>query len=471
MDIHDDPSTTTTTDYDSGDSAGVDYVYEQQKDAERKVIKGGPLKNTPSKRNHRGVTRCNRGPRRAEGDAEITVIDNTDTEAEEDKHRLPPRTRPPQLEAESMSSCDIKNNHCHNKAGRGHAPYIEEYPEDAPRPAILLKEHRITGRPSTLFPSRVKDSEHLSSSTSSGGRSPVEKRLPPRPSRRRSRDSPRHCRHHKRRSNSPGTYEDEPSDSDLPSSKPSPGNRVSAQRRRHHEPGPELASVVSRSSSPAGDLDSQPDLQYSSSWPVHLGSHQTRRRLGRRDQEYDTDEDIEEENMSSDNTNGAHHGPTRSRVLSFRGRAPEREREPPRQETLPLQIRRRHEHEHRVSPPLRPRPSTVVSQSRTLNQGHRSVATSLCEVWRGVADDWESPYQSASDDGFNPDAGEEPITLLRTVDLPPRRSSPRLLPPRRHRRDVGFHATSSSPHPYSYPPSSYADQRPRGYPSIHPNQF
>jgi hypothetical protein len=31
MDILDDPNTTTTTDYDSGDSVGVDYVYEGKK--------------------------------------------------------------------------------------------------------------------------------------------------------------------------------------------------------------------------------------------------------------------------------------------------------------------------------------------------------------------------------------------------------------------------------------------------------
>jgi hypothetical protein len=104
-----------------------------------------------------------------------------------------------------------------------------------------------------------------------------------------------------------------------------------------------------------------------------------------------------------------------------------------------------------------------------MDHGYRSVATSLCEVWRGQADDWESPYASASDDDFHPDI-EEPIRLLRMEDLPPRRSSPRLLPPRGERRDFGLQPTNPSPPRYPYPPSTYTNEPvPGSHPGIHHN--
>ncbi|SPQ19802.1 650df71f-6040-4597-be66-0158fbacda28 [Thermothielavioides terrestris] len=53
----------------------------------------------------------------------------------------------------------------------------------------------------------------------------------------------------------------------------------------------------------------------------------------------------------------------------------------------------------------------------TIDQGHRSVATSLCEVWRGAAEDWESPYASASDDSDDSDVDEPIINPRRTTHL------------------------------------------------------
>ncbi|KAK4125171.1 hypothetical protein N657DRAFT_357908 [Parathielavia appendiculata] len=442
MDIRDDLSTTTTTDYDSGDSEGVDYVYEQRKTAERKATKSEILRRKGPKGKHRSVASRACGAVGAEGDAEITVSEDTDTGVGEDHGRLPHRTRLSQPEVESMSNCGVKDHLCHIKTGRSQTPYIEEYPHDAPRPAILLKEHRIS-RFSAFIANRVLDSEHLSLSKGSPGRSPAGKRLSRWPPRRRSVDSSQHSGQYRRRFDPPEIREDGPAESDFLNTQSRPGSRIPILRRSHQEHYSELVSAIARRSNPTGIWDSQPNMEYSSSWPLHLGSHQRHKRLRRRDQEYDTGEDIEEEKLNNDSTYGAHHRPTHSPAHSSRGGGPERG-ESPRQEMPQLQARliqarRRDEHEHRIPPPHRLRPYTVASRDSmsNINQGHRSVATSLCEVWRGQVDDWESPFASASDDDFDPDI-EKPIRILRTENLPLRRFSPRLLPSRGQRRGSGF---------------------------------
>jgi hypothetical protein len=201
MDIPDDPSTTTTntTDYDSGDSEGVDYVYEGQITTQRtKTARRSGRKRSPKTRTHT-CAKCARATRYAEDEAEFTVFEDTDTEDEGQQHRRRPsgcgdcsghgdrgRRKPERRTAEAKT------------AGRARSPYVEEYPELLPRPLIILKEHRIPGRPSVPDARRLRDSAERSLS-SSRGRSPAAKRLPPRPSRLASKESSKHHEHRKHR--------------------------------------------------------------------------------------------------------------------------------------------------------------------------------------------------------------------------------------------------------------------------------
>lgn len=115
----------------------------------------------------------------------------------------------------------------------------------------------------------------------------------------------------------------------------------------------------------------------------------------------------------------------------------------------------------------RPRHLTVHGHAdmATMDQGYRSVATSVCEVWRGEAEDWESPYASASDADYESDV-KEPMGLLHMEDLPSRRpSSPHLLPPRGERRDFGFQAVTIPPPLHPCHPSPNMDEQVVGFPS------
>lgn len=227
---------------------------------------------------------------------------------------------------------------------------------------------------------------------------------------------------------------------------------TSTPRRLHHDQGPDPTSTIARSS--AWHEGHQP--QYSSSWPLHTASHMPRKRPppGR---DYDSDEENEEHTFNNDvNFDDEHHRLRQARVPSFREKPRERKHSEPteRGHGHEHQKERERTHHHRV------RPRTIVSPPsiETLNQaGRRSVATELCEVWRGRAEDWESPYVSGvdrdSDDDFNSDVdgGDGPdmnIRLLRLEDFPPRTSSPSLLPPLgAERRDFGFQARNRSPPP------------------------
>lgn len=215
MDIRDDPSTTTTTtDYDSGDSVGVDYVYEGQRGPERR---GGPKARSPKRKKSpkakaRGLARCMCGAGRPDEDAESTVFEeDTDTEEERGYRRRPTKPRP--SGPGGSSGCDDKGHHkvdrkkaTETRTRRVQNPYVEEYPDEAPRPVIILKEHKIPRRSSTSDAKRVRDSEDHSLSSGSRGRSPTGRRLPPRPPRRPSRESPKHIAHHKRRLDSYGSH-------------------------------------------------------------------------------------------------------------------------------------------------------------------------------------------------------------------------------------------------------------------------
>ncbi|KAK3298119.1 uncharacterized protein B0H64DRAFT_370651 [Chaetomium fimeti] len=476
MDIHDDPSaTTTTTDYDSGDSVRIDYVYEGRKGTERKSTKGrSPRRKRSPKPKARGLAKCTCGAGRAEDDDEITAFEeDTDTEEERDRRRRSTKPRP--SGAGGTPGCDAKDHKVdkkkatESKTRRVQTPYIEDYPDDAPKPTIILKEHTILRRSSTSDTKRVRDSEDCSSS-GSRDRSLLGKRQPPRPPRRSSKESPKHSRPHRRHHITHETRENKSSGSELRDFQSDSGESALNVRRPRYEPSPEPASTVARSS--AWTDNSQ--LNYSSSWPLQDGSHLLQRQIENGERDYDSEEGRDEHPLNNDDNYNEHHRFSQTRTPSFRERGParelERHRELLQQATPPPEHERRNECERPAPPPRRPR--TVISHASmaTMEQGYRSVATSVCEVWRGKAEDWESPYVSASDGDYESDA-EEPIQLLRTEDLPPRRYSPRLLPPRGERGDFGFRPTPPPPPPYPHHPRTYMGEHSSGpAPSLHQGQ-
>ncbi len=196
MDIPDDPSTTTaTTDFESG-SEGVDYVYEGQKTKAR-----SPNRRRSPKAKPRSRARCMCGAGRADDDVEIAVFEATDSG--EERHRSRPRKPRPSGPGDVLG-CDDRGHRridkrktADHRTRRVQTAYVEEYPESTPRPAILLREHKLPRRSSTSDAKRLRDSEDRSLS-SSRGRSPAGKRLPPRPARLSSKESPKHQKHHRR---------------------------------------------------------------------------------------------------------------------------------------------------------------------------------------------------------------------------------------------------------------------------------
>ncbi|KAK3311536.1 uncharacterized protein B0T15DRAFT_388745 [Chaetomium strumarium] len=456
MDIRDDPSTTTTTtDYDSGDSEDVKYVYEGHGRAERKDTKGRCAGRNRSPRTRARAARCTCGAGLVDDNAEITVLEEeTDVEHEEHVHKHSRRPRQPSGSS-GVSGC----HRCHDKKVKDKAdkkkstekkargtwvPYIEEYPDESPRPAILLKEHKIPRRASTSDAKHLRDSSGNSLSAGSRGRSPTGKRLPPRPPRRPSKDSPKHSEHI-RRLDLRETHADEFSDHDARSfSSDSDEPSLASTRRSHHVSGRELTSTVSRSSAWHGSQ--QP--KYSSSWPLNVGSRMPQRRPTR---PHDADEESEEhEDFSEDHSsfNEQQHARRYNRPASFHER--DRDRETRHRVSPPPQ------REHARSPPRqqprRRQAATDAGSIAAMDQDRRSVAAStVYEVWRGHASDWESPYVSAVDDDNDNDYDseiEESVRLLSLNDLPPRTPSPHLLPPRGERRgNFGFQSDSRSPPP------------------------
>ena len=470
MDIPDDPSTTTaTTDFESG-SEGFDYVYEGQRVVERKPTKeSSPKRRRSPKAKPRSRVRCMCGAARIGDDFEITVFEATDTE--EERHRSRPRKSRPSGPGNAFG-CDDRGHRrtdkrktADHRTRRTQAAYVEEYPESTPRPAILLREHKLLRRSSTSDARRLRDSEDHSLS-SSRGRSPTGKRLPPRPARLSSKESPKHRKHHRRldvqethegkwksdsnlfwvdvcdtsNADSDIISDSDPSgDSHSDSGEPGP---VTRRPRRQH--GPELASAATRSS--AWDDHSQP-AAYSSSWPMQVGANLQKWQPKRHDHEYDSEDESEKHLFTKRNDYKESYRQRQSRVSALR----EQEHQAPRHQ----ETRSPHRDRQRIPSP-RTRQRTIASHPNTaeMNHGYRSVATSLCEVWQGEAEDWESPYASASDGDYESDA-EQPIGLLRMEDFPPRRSSPRLLPPRGERSDFSFQATKYPPSPDFHGPSTY----------------
>lgn len=465
MDIRDDPRSTftTTTDYDSGDSLGVDYVYEWQTRAKKGTAEAkSPRRKISPRPKPSRIAKCVCGGRRADEVAETTVFEDT-TDATDSEHGRHLQSHPtPSRPSGSCgaSACEEEGHHKADKkkSRRTWTPYIEEYPDEAPRPAILLKEHKISRSPSPAEAKRARNSEDRSSSGTSRARSPNGKRPLPRSPRQPSGESPKHSGHQRLRLDLHG--EDKPPGPDagnLPTPSDASEHRGTMSRRphSHQESRPKPASSVTRSS--AWNDNHQP--RYSSSWPLHTGAHLPQRHPDPRELGYETDEESEQR-----------HRRRQTRASSFpeKDRDWEREREQQRPGPLNQKWERERDREYahdehesereRESRPSqrrpRPRPPrTVISRASmaAIDQGSRcSVATSLCEVWRGRAEDWESPYASGSDDELNDYDVESPrparFLPLRVQDLPSRAASPPSLlpPPRGQRSDFAFQTTTAT---------------------------
>lgn len=517
MDPHDDPSTTTTTtDYDSGDSVSIDYVYEGQRIVEKRPAKGKSprRKRSPKAKSRGGPAKCicgaGAGAGRGEDDAESTVFEeDSDTEEEHTHRQKQPKSRKsgscasPACNAKSLQhgkgrkktttatatttiTTTTTNATTETRARRTRTPYIEDYPEEPRRPAILLREHTILRRGSTSDVKRVRDSED-GSSVASRNRSPMGKKAQGRLAHRPSIEpvskptkTTTVAKHHKRHSGLRDHISSSGSEIRNPQSD-SDDSHPSHPRARHirQNTAPDMASIVSRSSA---WTDPPQQIRPSSSWPLRAESHLPPKRLERgkydddseeeerdegdyNDSRYDDDDDddtnngrddnIEDDTVSFvDNTHHQRHPRQIRAAPSFHHRGRGKDLEPSQDMerwTAPPS-------EYDSQPPERgPRlryrsrsrvaPSHGDASMATIDQGYRSVATSMCEVWRGQAEDWESPYVSVNESDFESDTERRP-RFPRMEDLPSRRPSPRTLPPRGDARDFGFRARNHSPPAY-----------------------
>lgn len=218
MDSKEDPSTTTTTtDYDSGDSASVDYVYEREWcQEENKREARSPRRKTSPRAKGRGAVRCTCGAsrNRARDDDEDTVFEETSSTEEERAPKKPAKKRKSSGSA-TAPGCHASDRHkadkpktTGGKIRREPSPYIEEYPDEPsrPKPTIILREHKIMRRSSTSETKRLRHRKDRSSS-GSRGRSPPRELPSSKPSRRFSKESPRPRRHHKRQDDIHRTYQ------------------------------------------------------------------------------------------------------------------------------------------------------------------------------------------------------------------------------------------------------------------------
>jgi hypothetical protein len=201
LDTHED---TTTTDYDSGDSGRVGYAYEGGKASvnSKQLAKAASPRRKPKSRSPKGKPRTSNAcyacgaPQLLPG-SDPDVNESTDFEEGTDvegnvEHRCRPTRRrlsgPEEADAredkdrgrDRSQRSDSKKST--KRAARKRTPYIEEYPEDeAQRPVILLKEHKLPRRFSASdAKSAAQDSveDHKDVGASSRGRSPTGKRLP-----------------------------------------------------------------------------------------------------------------------------------------------------------------------------------------------------------------------------------------------------------------------------------------------------
>lgn len=240
------------------------------------------------------------------------------------------------------------------------------------------------------------------------------------------------------------------------------------RRRRSH--GAPRASEMTPSSkqTPPGPRQ----LQYSSSWPLQNGSNHRASHPGP-DHEYESDDEsdfppetrphlicADVEVLSGERPHGKqsggrtatamdtiprgedpHHAASRRRSHGDSGRdvrpsdlpTPHRNRISPEKVPSTTRQAQRHRpslgqdssHHQQTRHTRPPRPivaRTIISQRSmaTMDQGYprASTATSLCEIWRGRPEDWESPYSSSEDDDdFMPNFDGEPVPFLKQLAL------------------------------------------------------
>ncbi|KAK3337552.1 hypothetical protein B0T19DRAFT_78446 [Cercophora scortea] len=481
---HDD-STSTTSDYESGASEGVDYQYEGQTTPDRQIITTttaparAPDRSPRRKKSPRGRTRaivacncaCARRASELSSDHESADSgEDTDVEgAPENSQRLtrpaPTRPRAPRPGSNggrggSETRGDSKASSSHSKkkaaaaagagAGAGkkaekRAPYIEEYPDEPRRPVIILKEHKLPRRASASDTKRVQssrderdhpDDHHpllMSAGSGSGsnsgsgsrGRSPP-KRSRQSPAARQHTLPPQHPQ--PRRPDyitSPTISDSDLSDSEpepdhlpLPKAAPFPRRRRSAHDPDDHDNEPAIAATIARSSA----WPQQP-ATYSSSWPLQSGTHypttarqpqpqpqiQHHHTSPQPQHRTSPNPPPQPTNINTSNTTNNNHNEI------FHTSPP-----PPRSPHL----KPRH-----PRPPRRPIARTIVSKASmpALDRasGNRSsLATNLCDIWRGRPEDWESPYsESEFESDESDDDGAAPLRLLEGSP-PPRRVSP-----------------------------------------------
>ncbi|KAK0723652.1 hypothetical protein B0T21DRAFT_414037 [Apiosordaria backusii] len=576
--IQDDPNTTTTTDWDSGDSEGVDYVYQgHQKSSppsEKRTVKARNPRSPRRKRSPKGKPRCHKcvcgatvPASTADEDVGEETVFELDTDSEnEGAHRSHP-TRPksptpepksptpepksptpepiPQPTPESQDKGrKVKKKKSASKKShhkRSLSPYIEEYPEQATRPAILLREHKVPRRFSTSDARRAVDTMNPSSPTSSSrGRSPPAKRFSAASSDKAVRPSPKrpsHRRHqlaslqspegeHPLGAASPKTITDNDADRDRFPNFGNAGPEMEGTgpptpRQHHHVSGTQIPPNIARTSA---WVEHQP--QYSSSWPLNPGFHhpprQSPHQPPQQDLQYDSDDESDHEPPHKETEFLHNNFPRPSRQSSFmvdrwqmeeelqrerewekeqereRARQLERERalqrarelemargmdreraremerqraqrefeerqrlEREREEREERQLHEQQERERNRAIPHRRRTLPARLAVGTMDQGARSVVTELCEIWRGRASDWESPYPSDneiySDD--DDDMGHHsyhhggPTKMLLLDSSPPRESSPSLLPPHGARSHFGLVPMERPPAPTTRPRS------------------
>ncbi|KAK3331162.1 hypothetical protein B0H66DRAFT_91806 [Apodospora peruviana] len=549
---HDD---TTTTEYDSGGSEGVDYVYEGQQvvaaaaqvmmkrgDSQRSRKDASPKRKIEPKGKQRRSSRssptqqciCGAATQKASDDGESTTAldeeedDDTGIDTDDEggtKKRIcnvngpptkPHLSGPEDAEGQQQCCSDRKKKAGKKKSATSgkrssgrRSPYIEEYP-DEPRPVILLKEHKLPRRFSSAGSEEklqrgiggvVRDpvEEHLMAS--SLGRAQTMMQMGKRPpwvsthQAMRTPDQLQHPEQHRQRRRRDFRYEvlpgghrfsgsDMEDDSDFESGgehQPT-GAGPSTPRRRpshHYQATTGVETVTARSS--VWKHSSSP--KYSSSWPMQHGSHYPappavdparqraprRRHHNHRDrpddhlgyESGDESEDIFDGEFEFDeNTHqirrparpphqreerAAHSASSSSPTGRTQRRHHHHHRQVPAPTPAPAALEQPLHHSHddpdepratrprRVRPPRPPIARTVVTSRPSMaamDQGRSrtSVATELCDIWRGRPEDWESPYSSSGCDESDDDPTHAQMLLLEGTP-PARASSPQLLPP------------------------------------------
>ncbi|KAK3364476.1 hypothetical protein B0T25DRAFT_563495 [Lasiosphaeria hispida] len=464
MDSHED---TTTTDYDSGESEGVNYAYEGHRrkgsddlkqitsakaaSPKRKTKSGSPKGKPPS------PVRCLCVASQSDEDStEFEEDHNTDVEDGAEHKLPPPKPRPSGPEGSSTGSGLSREEKeakktmsaTGKKPSRRRTPYIEEYPEDGRRPLVLLKEHKLPRRFSASDAKQAarESEEQPAAAASSRGRSPPSgKRLPAWQTHQVAQPSKKHSsppRVKQRRSDVQGQHggtahpqvvSRRKHHADLGPAGKFSGSDLGNSESDHEAPAPRLAlelspprrssresryptevvSAVSRSSAwPQQQQQQQP--RYASSWPLPTGSHYPQPTTQPRHHNQDGYE-------SEDESDDAMPNP-------FAQPNPETARHSRRDRTPPSAQRHQHQTHHHQPPPHnhstrqpsphrpRPRPS-IGAPDRAARRS--SPATTVCEIWRGRPEDWESPY--ASSDASHSDFDDDRPPVLRLLEGSPTR--------------------------------------------------